>query len=158
MPEVLLFTVDLQTRIRVAVGASGQLPQAILVKTKLPWSLEAALQLPFTYHTGAVTGIMQHIPDRAGIRGKQPELAIVPAVRHSRHDLHSGWGTDGLTEAILKSQSASGKLVEIRSLISLSAVGSDTFIAHIIGHDQNNIGGAISHRRMGCESTQEVNQ
>jgi len=128
------------------------MPEAVFVEPRLVgmgpdtapravhrWRI-VAVQLPFAGDAGGVPGLFHHMSERLFTGINDAEGGPVPEIIFARHDLHAGGGAERLGIAMLKPDAGTGKAVEHRGWVGGSPVAAKTFVAQIIGHDQENIG------------------
>ena len=136
---VLLLTVDLESRIRVATRPTIQLPETMFIKTKSIWRLHTPLKLPLTRNTSCVPCLAQQMPKGCRLGIEDPKSNIVPFVIDSRHDLNTRRRTNRLGMCMSKPHAIRCQAIKMWRRIGGRSVSRNTLIPHIVCHDQNNI-------------------
>ena len=68
------------------------------------------------------------------------ELDVIADVVLTGHDLCPRGCADRVGEAVGEAHALRRQLVQIRRLAGFAAVGGQGFIAHVVGHDENDVG------------------
>ena len=160
--EILLHTAELQLRIDEAAvdiftvlirsAAAGVLPEAGLLEAKVLWRIFVAPELPFTSNGGGVSGRLE-LMGEGGLLASQPaERHVIADVVLAGHKLNPRRRADGIGETVGEAHALRGQLVEVGRLAGFTTVGRQRLIAHVVGHDENDIGLVIGLR---CERAQQ---
>ena len=52
---------------------------------------------------------------------------------------YATWCANGLRVGVFKSHAPMGEAIEERRFIVCSTIGSETFVAHVVGHNENDV-------------------
>ena len=143
---VYLLAVHLDPGIGVSAGTAGKLPKAILVEPELVGSFESPLQLPLSCDASLVSGFFDQVAEGGGPGVEESESDVVAKVRDTGHYLDSAWGADGLGMGVLEAHAVAGQAVEKGRLVVGPSIGSEAFVAHVVGHDEDDVGRFLGGR------------
>ena len=148
--KLLVFSVDGQIRTGVATIVTLpvnlmaisllQLPEAGLIKTKMRRSFIAIPQLPLSRDAGLVSRIAKVIPEGFLIMIEVAKLGVIPNVEFPRHQLHPRRSANRIGKGIGETHPALCHLINIWCLVVLTPIRPHRFIAHVIGHDHDDVG------------------
>ena len=156
-----LLAIYFHAHIRIAGGSTGKLPKTIFIKAKLGRPLKATFQLPLADNASLVTGIFHHMTESSGLGIKQTKPDVVSLVIDPRHNLYTRRRADGLRITVVKAYAIRCEFIDVggRIMILLAqlsfgviilgnqvTISTHTFPAHVISHNDNDIG-FISKKR-----------
>ena len=96
-------------------------------------------------------GALGQVAERRHCRIKQAEADVVSLVINAGHQLHPRRRADRLRVAVLKPHPPPGQTIEVWRRVRLTAVGRDALVAHVVRHDQHDVGlpGGLAARQPG---------
>ena len=120
-------------------GRTGVLPEAGLTKSEVLGGIDFLAQLPLPYDTGGISLLFKQMGKGGLLAVEYAKLYIVSGIGHPRHDFNAGWGAQGLRVAMGKACPSAGELIEMGRLVGCAPIGSDTLIAHVIRHNEDEV-------------------
>ena len=158
---ILFLSVDFQQRVYKAaidvfaafVGAAttGVLPEAGLLEAKMLRRVFILSELPFARDRGRVSGFFQ-LMGKGGLSSIQPaELDVVTDIVLSGHEFHPGGGADRVGKTVGEAHTLRRQLVEVGRLAGFAAVGRQGLVAHVIGHDEDDVWPRLGSKRPSTE-------
>ena len=105
-----------------------------LLKRAFSHKLPVILLMEDECHPKTVTHLIM-----SGVQSFLPKSKIAEIVP-ARHDLNPGGGAQGLGITMFETHTCLRQLVQNRRFVRLAAVTTETFIAEIVGHDENDVG------------------
>ena len=108
-------------------------------------------QMPFSEHSGRISGALQHLSHGGGI-----QTHLIPGMygmgyfdselMNARHQSGPGWGAGGADTELFKADTLVMQTVEVGGLNHLIPMSRHIPIAHVIDKEENNVGGCcVTH-------------
>ena len=147
---LLFFPVEFEQRVDEApveggstflgTSAAGMLPETGFLKTKVLRSVLFLAQLPFAGDRGDVTRCLELMGEGGLSSVQHAELNVIPDIVLPGHDLCPGRGADRVGETVCKTDASLGQFIEVGRLAGFAAVGGQGFVAHVVRHDEDDVG------------------
>ena len=149
-----LLAVDLESGVGESWRTTSQLPEAVFIEPEIVRAFESAVELPLTGDHGFVASFLEEVPESLDLGVHHTKANVVSVVVDAGHDLDTARGANGLRVAVLEADPGGRKLIESGRVVFFAAIGADAFKAHIIGHDEYDVGsilckGCGAHRKSG---------
>jgi len=116
------------------------LPETGFFEAKVLRCVFLLAQLPFAGDRGSVTCCLELMSEGSLSSVQHAELNIVPDIVLSGHDLCSGRRADWVGETVRETDAPFGQVVQVGRLAGFAAVGGQGFVAHVVGHDEDDVG------------------
>ena len=112
----------------VTCALARVLPEAGLVEAKMLRGVLLISELPFACDAGGVACSLERVGKGFLFSVQQAKLDVVADVEHTGHDLHAARSADRVRKTVGKSHPAGRELIQHRSLVIVTAVGSYAFV------------------------------
>ena len=127
------------------------LPEAGLLEAKMLRRVFILSELPFARDRGRVSGFFQ-LMGKGGLSSIQPaELDVVADIVLSGHEFYPGGRADRVRKTVGEAHALRRQLVEVGGLAGFAAVGRQGLVAHVIGHDEDDVWPRLGSRRASTE-------
>src|SRR5690606_23889914 len=104
--QIDVAAVDFQTGVCIAWRTTIELPEAMLVETKMRRQLQVAAELPFAGDARGVASLPEHLRERRLCWVEMTELRIVAEIVLPGHELHASGRAERLYMAAQSARSA----------------------------------------------------
>ena len=127
----------------------GHLPEAVFIEarfnrargilTSLGFVIEP-VELPLARDGRFVACVFQKMPEGLLLRIEVTEVSVVPEVVLPGHNLNPGSRADGRGVTMIEANAFGSEGVDVRRFVIFGTIAAETFPAHIVRHDEDDVG------------------
>ena len=128
----------------LGTAAAGVLPETGFFEAEVLWRILILTQLPLACDRSRITGRLELMGEGCLSAIQHAELNVITYVVLSGHDLRPGRRADRVGETIRETDASLGQFVQVWRLAGFASIRGQGFIAHVVGHDEDDVGSGKS--------------
>jgi len=121
-------------------SAAGMLPETGFFEAKVLGRILFLAQLPLAGDRSRITGCLELMGEGGLSTVQHAEVDVVSDVVLAGHDLCPGRGADRVGETVRETDASLGQFIQVGGLAGLASIRGQGFIAHVVGHDEDDVG------------------
>jgi hypothetical protein len=115
------------------------LPEAGFIKPEVLGRIDLLAQLPLPHNASGIPLLFKQVGKGGLFAVQYSKLNIVSEIGHPRHYFYPGWRAQRLRVAMSKACPGASEFIEVGCLERSAPIGPDALIAHVIGHNEDEV-------------------